>query len=376
MSRRRCTACAASSGQVFIYLWLLWPHALSLRVQIVVISAWANVRLRQHLRRAFRSCKPHVAVEHSVEQLFFMGDPAGSRVGAGAAEREARAFGDMVLLGGPDHEEPVPPNLEAHLHVPREPAARAHRLAHSLAWLLLHRAEFEYVVQLPDDSVVHLPRLLQVVSQHAGPSLVLGAFVEAPSSVADSEPGVQGESCPQDPEHERHCLELVRIAAGGLDFRGCLRAAQRCCPGGGTECGDLGRCLRAAQQLGLPANLYYGVTASPRWLSSAGWILGRLPAEFIGTNAAELKQRGHPGLLVVFWLSALEGVHFIELPAGAIQRLAPANASTGSVAGRVSVSTACPSSLVLAPDMDEDAVAHPRGGRLGWNAPSWCIHRR
>merc|ERR550525_332771 len=100
-----------------------------------------------------------------------------------------------------------------------------------------------------------------------------------------------------------------------MDFRGCLRIARRCCPSDGAEgeaCVGLDACVQAAQAPGLLANLYYGASASPRWLRGLGWVLGRIPVEFIGENAEDIKVRGAPDMALAFWLAALEDIHFAD----------------------------------------------------------------
>jgi len=254
-----------------------------------------------------------------VELLFFMGEPRGTVLGEFGATREIAEFGDLVALAGPDTDPPKLFGREAYLHVTEQPSAGAYRTVRFMEWLLQHRPELDYVVRLDDRSFVHVPRLLQLISWHANSSLALGTLAEMPLTIGGLEPDVPCETCALDPAHEKLCAHRAHLVSGGADYRVCLEAAQRCCPGDRDQCGDgLAACASSVLEEGLAAALYFGASRTPYSLHGVAWVLGRRLVDFIGTNANDLKLRGPLDSLVGFWLSAIEDVHFVAVPDGSV----------------------------------------------------------
>lgn len=325
-------------GALLLLLQQPWQTAHGARVQVMVTSEWDNLNLRLYLRKSFESCAPRLLAEHSVEHHFFMGSPEGAQAEVAAAQ-EAQTFHDIVPLGGPDSDTSASgfAGAQGIFKVLQEPAARAVRILRGMAWLLKERADFEYVVQLQDTSFVQLPRLLAQLDAHAHPLLALGRLsTDTPltygAGAGNEEPC---ETCELDPVHERVCIDRTRSVPGGMEFRGCIVAALRCCPGaaaGGRSCSveELTECVSTAQSTAYPAAVYFGTTVAPRWLHGAAWALGRGVAGFLGENALDLKIRGMPDILMGFWLAGLEDVHFVDLPA---ELFAAPPVGAGAVAG-------------------------------------------
>ncbi|CAK0790174.1 unnamed protein product, partial [Prorocentrum cordatum] len=106
----------------------------AVRLQVMVTSRWESAWRRHTQRRAIRGCLPPAGSGHEVELLFFMGDLNGTD--EHLARREQEEFGDLVLVGGPDSDPPVPRDAT---YVLDRPAARAYRVAHGSRWLAEHR---------------------------------------------------------------------------------------------------------------------------------------------------------------------------------------------------------------------------------------------
>lgn len=340
-----------------LLLLLLSPRPAApggVHLQVIVVSEWDHLQLRLNLRRAFQACAPALGPDHSAEVRFFMGAPQGTAAGEEGALEEGKVFGDLVILGGPDHDEPDPPGHAAFLQVLQEPSARAFRVVRALAWLLEHRPDFEYVLQLRDTSFVQLPRLLDLLAANEDASLAMGRFVEPPLTVGSGEEEEQVcETCVDAGMElqEKVCLERTRAVPGGMDFRGCLVVARRCCPGDGSTCDTsrLEACIGEAHSTGYPAAVYYGTALAPKSLHGSAWVLGRRPAEFIGMNYRDLKLRGMPDVLMGFWLASLEDVHFVELPPVAFRELPPLVAASG---GADEGAEECSAGLLVASGMD------------------------
>eukprot|EP00747_Dinoflagellata_sp_TGD_P164777 gnl/TRDRNA2_/TRDRNA2_185172_c0_seq1.p1 gnl/TRDRNA2_/TRDRNA2_185172_c0~~gnl/TRDRNA2_/TRDRNA2_185172_c0_seq1.p1 ORF type:complete len:399 (+),score=66.86 gnl/TRDRNA2_/TRDRNA2_185172_c0_seq1:39-1235(+) len=356
----------------FVVLRLGVVPAFAARMQLMVTSEWANLQVRLHLRRAFRSCLQHVGEEHSVEQLFFMGDPRGTLAELEGAAQESEAFTDIVVLDGPDSDPPLSPagSLDGarwtggFLRVFDKPAAGAHRIAYGLLWLLVNRPDLEYVAHLLDSSYVHLPGLFAQIAEHANTSLALGVVAEAPLIVGHDSESILAEgggwstarhtagdceTCEIDPEVERQCSAHGNGQQGTMDYRGCLSVAQDCCPSG--DCGAWGsleKCLAAAHTAGFEANEYFGSTWTPRWLRGMGWVLGRRLVEFIALNVEDLKMRGTPELLLGFWLASVEDVHFVHMHDGLFRKL-PSHAAEVNATGPL-----CSVDTVVAHGMDHE----------------------
>jgi len=289
----------------------------------MVTSTWANVERRLQMRAVVGHCMG--MGQAAVDLLFFMGDPAGSALGETGARQEADHFGDMVFLGGPDTD-PLPrhgedPNLRV---LDGVASARAHRWAHGAAWLLEYRPDLEYLVQFDDQVLVSLPGLLAQVVSHANTSLALGWISWASLTIGETA-YAPCETCKPDTRHVSLCTKYVQRFSSGMEMRGCLAVAQRCCDNlssdGGNQCGgpgDLEACVAAAQEAGAAGAAYFGAIATPRLLHEACWVLGRRLVEFLAQNADDLKMRGAPRLLLGFWLAAVEDVHFVTLPEEAL----------------------------------------------------------
>lgn len=284
-----------------------------MNVQILVFSEWRRAERRLQLRDAFQSCVAAIPEGHAVEQTFFMGQPPEPE----AAELESRTFGDVVVFGGPDVDEEGPPDREAVLHVLSTARARAYRVANALTWLVQHRPGLEYVVFVPDHTLPLLPRLLEEVRFHMNDSLALGHIGRSALLAGADHPLAPCETCASEPELHQHCMARSHESHGAMGYSSCMGVARRCCPdvaagNPGASCPDLARCVSSLQDTGMPSALYYGAAGSPRYLLGDGWVLGRRLAEFIAVNAFDLKMRGDPDVLLGFWLSAVEDVHFVD----------------------------------------------------------------
>ncbi|CAE8593488.1 unnamed protein product [Polarella glacialis] len=324
-------------------LWkLVSADPRELRVQVNIPSAWQNLGLRLQLRRTLGRCGRQLQADgYLVEQLFFMGNPETSGFNVEEALREIQAFGDLVTLTAPDVDPPVSaemieqasgdPDLEK--LIVGWPSSVGMRIAASMVWLLHNRPDFDYVVHLSDSSLARLPDLLREVSRHDNSSLVLGWLKESTSltvagGAQDGE--VPCENCLEPPEQVRFCLDMIQTSMAGMDYRGCMRVAARCC-NGASDCGydDLLECSKPARTVGFNAALYYGTALAPRSPHPAAWVLGRRPAEFVAENSHDLRMRGASEVLLGFWLAALEDLHFVSLPLGQLLSI-PEGASCAS----------------------------------------------
>lgn len=331
-SRLRNSGAKARGVLMFFFLCALWGHTVqALNVQVFVVSEWWRAERRLQLRDAFRSCVAALPEGHAMDQIFFMGQPPD----APTAELEGRTFGDMVVLGGPDVDQEGPSDREAALHVLNTVRSRAYLVANGLAWLLLHRPGLDYVAFAPDHTLPLLPRLLQEVRRHSNESLALG-HIGRSALLAGSDHSLSPcETCTSEPELHQHCMKRSHETHGTMDYRSCMGVARQCCPDvakgiAGAACPGLGSCVGAVQDTGMPSALYYGTPESPRYLRGDGWVLGRRLAEFVAVNAHDLKMRGDPDVMLGFWLSAVEDVHFIDMGNNLFLDLGAANVSGNS----------------------------------------------
>lgn len=323
---------------------MVCAQSQSINLQVMVVSEWDNLPLRLHMRRAFDSCIPQIGDMATVEVRFFMGSPHGTAVGEEGAGQEAEVFGDVVVFGGPDRDAEAPAGHAAYLEVKERPAVYAQRVVQAMGWLLRHRPDLDYVAKLQDSSFVHLPRLLGVLAAHGDPTLALGRFTETHLTVnSDIE---NCETCPGVSQHEHACLEHLRKAWGGLEYRGCVEAAKRCCPGGSDSCSieELDFCIRQAQKGGIAATIYYGTSLSPRWPHGAGWAIGWHIAQYLAINAEDLRMRGMSDLLMGFWLASLEDVKFVDMPEGIFHQSATSSSHEAECP---------PENVVIAGGMDD-----------------------
>eukprot|EP00928_Gymnodinium_smaydae_P046645 TRINITY_DN31089_c0_g1_i1.p1 TRINITY_DN31089_c0_g1~~TRINITY_DN31089_c0_g1_i1.p1 ORF type:complete len:380 (+),score=53.24 TRINITY_DN31089_c0_g1_i1:33-1172(+) len=310
---------------VFVFV-LIDIFCFAAEVQIAVSSEWAHEALRAHLRNAFKSCVPEA---WKAEQLFFMGDADDN----GRRTAEMAAFDDVVVVHGPDAldeswPDPLTHSTEPHLMLSPWPTSRARRWLRSLVWLLEHRPDFLYVAQIDDRVILYLPGMIARIRENANASLAMSRISRASLNLGGSATDFEAqqivdtsETALGNTDHTRLCIDRIRKVPFGLEMRGCLATLQRCCEtevieGRDHQCNDLRRldaCLVDAHTAGVGAATYFGAAYTPRLLHESFWVVGRRVAEFLGENADDLKKRGAAGLLLGFWLTAIEDVHFVDL---------------------------------------------------------------
>lgn len=321
---------------MFLLLCACWGHvAQALNVQVFVLSEWRRAERRLQLRDAFRSCQAALPDGHTVDQTFFMGQPPD----AASAELEGRAFGDVVVLGGPDVDREGPPDREAALHVLNTARGRAYRVANGLAWLLQHRPGLDYVAFAPDHTLPLLPRLVEEVRRHSNESLAMGHISRSALLAGSDHSLAPCETCASEPELHRHCMKKSHETHGSMAYASCMGVARQCCPDvaadvAGASCPGLGSCVDAVQDTGMPSALYYGTPESPRYLRGDGWVLGRRLVEFVAVNAFDLKMRGDPDVMLGFWLTAVEDVHFVDMDGDLLLDASAADVSGPTTCGK------------------------------------------
>jgi len=304
----------ATHPRPWALIWLasLTGQAVGIKLEIMVTSRWKSFDRRQIQRHVLRSCRPWADAEHEVELLFFMGDLNRSDPRALAkAEREQADFGDLVTVGGPDTDPPVPRDAT---YVLDRPCARTYRLAHGSAWLAQHRPELDFVMYLDDDSFLHLPRLLQELSKRkALDSLAMGFVMETNLDWSDTH---ICELCnPCEPCRSQKGLADFCRGFPQMSFGGCVMAVQNCQIFNDAE-EDLGQCVEGKHEGILRLAKYFGSKAAPRWFLGMGWVFGSRIVQYLGRNAARLKVRGAADVSLGFWLAPLEGVTFGPMNSG------------------------------------------------------------
>lgn len=257
------------------------PQAMQL--EVMVASRWLQRERRDIQRRAIRSCLELASTGHAVELLFFMGTLDESvRYSAAEADAESAQFGDMVVVGGPDSDPPVPRDAT---YVLERPCARTYRLASASAWLAQHRPQLDYVMYLDDDSFLHVPRLLGHLESRGSERLAMGFTMETNLDWSDThicELCDPCKPCQLGSELQEFCAHFPDMAYGG-----CMMAVQNCKIFNDGE--DIADCV-----LGKLAGIrrvaeYFGSKSAPRWLLGMGWVFGKRIVQYIGRNAKELK---------------------------------------------------------------------------------------
>lgn len=303
-----------------LWTWLLalWSfegvhRCGSLKLGIMITSRWAEFNRRQIQRQALRHCQP--AASHSVELLFFMSFPSGIEEEA-AAWREETEYGDLIEVGGPDTDPPVPRDAT---YVLDRPCARTYRLAHGTAWLAKNRPEQDYVMYLDDDSFLNVPRLLMHLEHQASDSLAMGYVMETRLDWSDThvcELCDPCDPCRKDEGLQNYCARFPDIALGG-----CIMAIQNCKIFDDTDHAEdesdaLAICvpekIRGIRRLAE----YFGSKVAPRWFLGMGWVFGRRIVQYVGRNSHRLKVRGAADVSLGFWLAPLEGVRFVSMNDG------------------------------------------------------------
>lgn len=285
-------------------------QSAAINLQIMVTSRWKAFERRQTQRHVLRSCRPWASGDHDVELLFFMGDLNRSDAAAvRRAEREQEDFGDLVVVGGPDTDPPVPRDAT---YVLDRPCARTYRLAYGTAWLAQHRPDLDFVMYLDDDSFLSLPRLLQRLARQANPSLAMGFVMETSLDWSDTH---ICELCnPCEPCRAYGSLMEFCQLFPQMSFGGCMMAVQNCQIFNDGD--DLEQCVAKKREGIARLAQYFGSKAAPRWFLGMGWVFGRRLVSYIGRNAARLKVRGAADVSLGFWLAPVEGVAFAAMNSG------------------------------------------------------------
>lgn len=285
-----------------------------MKLEVMVTSRWSAQERRQIQRHALRSCAALVdGGRHEVEVLFFMGEPNGTQDSELAAREEAE-FGDLVRVGGPDTDPPVPRDAT---YVLDRPCARTYRIAHGSAWLAEHRPDLDYVMYLDDDSFLHLPKLLHHLEFHHSESLAMGYIMETKLDWADTHVCELCEPC-KPCRTERGLLEFCGHFPD-MALGGCIMAVQNCKifdaeADDGAE--GLASCVAGKREGILRLSQYFGSKVAPRWLLGMGWVFGSRVVRYVGRNAHRLKVRGAADVSLGFWLAPLEAVRFASMNTG------------------------------------------------------------
>lgn len=262
------------------------------------------------LREVFGHCAELADPRHSVEQLFFLADASES--GEEVQEQvmaEAAHFNDVVFVGGPDSDPPVPRDAT---YVLDRPTSRGYRLAYGTAWLAEHRPELDYVMYLDDDSYLNLPRLLQHVEAAGSPSLVMGFVMETLLDVTQTaicdlcDPCV---NCLQDQGLAELCSLFPRMTLGG-----CMQLLNQCRLFNDGD--DVYECISEKQRETERVAGYFGARETPRWLLGMGWVFGSRIVRFLARNVDDLKKQGAADVQLGFWLAAIEGLQWVDMKGG------------------------------------------------------------
>lgn len=237
------------------------------RINVLVTSKWSHFDRRQLQRHAIGSCKVLLRSDQKVELLFFMGDLEDDPGAQEAADNEASEFGDLVVIGGPNSDPPVPRDAT---YVLDRPAARTYRLAHGTAWLVKHRPELDYIMYLDDDSFIQLPRLFDQLRVYNSASLALGFLMETDLDWSDMHVCNLCEPC-EPCRRERALTEFCGLFPE-MALGGCMMAVQQCMifSEGISEYECVNEKLTGIQRLAS----YFGSKAAPRWMLGMGWVAG------------------------------------------------------------------------------------------------------
>uniref|UniRef100_A0A7S1Q9S7 Hexosyltransferase n=1 Tax=Alexandrium catenella TaxID=2925 RepID=A0A7S1Q9S7_ALECA len=293
-----------------ICLVFLDLKSAAIKLEIMVTSRWKAFERRQTQRRVLGSCRRWASEGHDVELLFFMGDLNQSDpTGVVDAEREQAEFGDLVVVGGPDTDPPVPRDAT---YVLDRPCARTYRLAYGSSWLAQHRPELDFVMYLDDDSFLHLPRLLGHLERHTSASLAMGYVMETNLDWSGTHICELCDPC--EPCRSQAGLQDFCKAFPEMAFGGCVMAVQNCQIFNDGD--DLEQCVREKRAGIQRLAQYFGSNAAPRWFLGMGWVFGRRIVSFLGRNAGRLKVRGAADVSLGFWLAPMEGVSFVPMNSG------------------------------------------------------------
>jgi len=275
----------------------------------MVTSRWKAAERRQIQRRVLSSCLPLTTGDHRIELLFFMGDFNGTDEAEAEARREEEEFGDLVRVGGPDTDPPVPRDAT---YVLDRPCARTYRLAYGSAWLAKNRPDLDFVMYLDDDSFLQLPRLLGHLSRKGSANLAMGFIMETNLDWSDThicELCDPCEPCQRETELLDFCRNFPDMALGG-----CVMALQNCRIFDEDE--DMATCIFKKREGILRLAEYFGSKVAPRWMLGMGWVFGSRIVRYIGRNAGVLKVRGAADVTLGFWLAPLDDVEFVSMNEG------------------------------------------------------------
>lgn len=305
-------AMAATHLVKWVVHWASWLSAVpGLNLEVMVTSRWVHFERRQTQRRALRSCLQVGGTGHRAGLLFFMGDLNASDTAAKLrATGEQEAYGDLVIVGGPDSDPPVPRDAT---YVLDRPCARTYRLAHGTAWLLKHRPDLDFVMYLDDDSFLNLPRLFNHLAFHAKPSLAMGFVMETELDWSRTHICELCDPC-EPCRQQKLLVEFCEQFAADMSFGGCMMAVQNCQIFNAGE--DLAACVVEKVHGIRRLSEYFGSKSAPRWLLGMGWVFGSKIVKYLGHNAELLKVRGAADVSLGFWLAPLEEVHWAPMNHG------------------------------------------------------------
>lgn len=280
-----------------------------MQVEIMVTSRWVHHERREFQRLALRSCLPLAHAGHTIELLFFMGDL--NDTDPQIAQSEVEQFGDLIQVGGPDSDPPVPRDAT---YVLERPCSRTYRLAHGTAWLMQHRPELDYVMYLDDDSFLQVPRFLQHLEAYGSERMAMGYTMQTNLDWSDTHICELCSPC-QTCKDQWELLEFCGELFPDMAFGGCTMAIQNCRIF--DEGKDLIVCVAEKRDGIRRLAEYFGSRVAPQWMLGMGWAFGRRISRYIARNAKWLKVRGAADVALGFWLAPLEGVHFVSMNDGA-----------------------------------------------------------
>lgn len=287
----------------------LLTAAHGLKVEIMVTTRWVNRERRDIQRRALRSCLPQVSAGHTVELLFFMGDLNGTD--PQTAQTEQDELGDLVRVGGPDSDPPVPRDAT---YVLERPCARTYRLAHGTAWLMKNRPDLDYVMYLDDDSFLRLPRLLEHLEEQGSERMAMGFLMQTNLDWSDTHICELCDPCSKC-KNQRELVEWCSELFPDMAMGGCSMAITNCQIFNDGQ--DLAECVAEKRDGIRRLADYFGSRVAPQWMLGMGWVFGRRICQHIARNADWLKVRGAADVTLGFWLAPLEGVQFVNMNEGA-----------------------------------------------------------
>jgi len=295
-----------------------------LHLEVMVSSPWRNKGRRDILRQLMLICGNR-GKHATINLRFFMGDVDEDK-DEHLLEKikiEQSDNNDMVLVGGPDTDPDVKRDVTYVLK--DQPAARTFRTAAGTNWIANNVADFDFVLYLDDDSYVHFPRLVQLLTKlkyisvhddrERWKSLVLGYLMQTQlhpdaTDLCELCASKVCRGCEVQTNVIEGFIEFCDEYVPGMAVATCMFLAKNCSIIEGKD--DLIDCIRRSYE-GMDENSeYFGSWWTPKWPLGMGWVWGSRIVRYIAHNRDYLKLRGSADVMLGYWLAPLEDIFWID----------------------------------------------------------------